>query len=510
MISSAFWLNFTVRSFLLINIRRQFSFDGSFAVAVQPLQDGKSEMKKVNTRILIADDDPGMRDILELLLREWGYETESARDGQEALAKAEKWRPAVVISDVVMPKLDGLDLLRALKKSVPRCEIILITAQGSIDSAVIAMKEGAADYITKPIDHKKLKVLIEKTLERTGALDEAEELEEHLKKRGIFGRLVGMTRSMQEVFKLIKDIASSNVSVVITGERGTGKELAARTIHDLSPRHDKPFIAINCSAIPETLIESELFGHEKGAFTGATETRIGCFEMAHRGVLFLDEIAEMPQALQPKLLRVIEDGRVRRLGGKQEFEFDVRLIAATNRDPEEVIKNGQLRADLFDRLNVFTIKMPTLRERKEDISLLAQFFINELNKKHSLQVRSISPQARELLLRYGWPGNVRELRNVVERAMILCKGDIIEAHHLPPYLQKSDAASTATISIPLGVSAREAEKMLILKTLEMTGNNKAEAARILGVDVKTIRNKLKSFGIIDEEEDQRERAKAQE
>jgi transcriptional regulator with PAS, ATPase and Fis domain len=300
---------------------------------------------------------------------------------------------------------------------------------------------------------------------------------------------------MREVYDLIRSVSVTDAAVIITGESGTGKELAARTIHDLSARSKGPFIAINASAIPENLIESEIFGHEKGSFTGATGTRMGCFELASRGTLFLDEIAEMPMPLQPKLLRVIEDRRVRRLGGSQEIFVDVRVIAATNQSPHGAVENGSLREDLFYRLNVFAVALPPLRERKGDVALLTQHFIREFNAKHGTRIEGIREEALELLKAYSWPGNVRELRNVVERAVILAKGDWIERSHLPAYVINPRESTAGRIVLPVGVTFADAEKELILRTLKSVGNNKAEAARQLGLDVKTIRNKLRSYGV---------------
>lgn len=454
---------------------------------------------KRNERILIADDDADLCRILDYALKEWGFETEMAIDGIDAVTKAEKFRPAIIISDVRMPKMDGMELVRAVKRTYPHCAVILITGHADVKLAVEAIKEGATDYIPKPVVPSRLRELIDCTLEKMAPYARAADLDEQLKKRGIFGRLVGQTPIMREIYALIKSVAPSSAPVMVTGESGTGKELAARTIHDLSPRKDKPFIALNSSAIPETLIESEIFGHEKGAFTGALDTRIGCFEMANKGTLFFDEIAEMPILLQPKLLRVLEDGRVRRLGGKQEFAFDARIIAATNREPIDAMKKGSMREDLFYRFNVFAIKMPSLRERKEDIPFLVQHFINVLGHKYGLAVKSITRQTEEILMSYTWPGNVRELRNVIERAMIVCKNEIIQPSHLPPYYRDPERRTDEFIKIPLGKTLREIEEQVILRTLDMTGNNKAEAARTLGVDVKTIRNKLKGFGILDDE-----------
>jgi DNA-binding NtrC family response regulator len=315
-----------------------------------------------------------------------------------------------------------------------------------------------------------------------------------LEKSQGFGPFVGNSRRMREVYQVLESLAATDAAAIITGESGTGKELAARAIHERSTRARGPFVAINAAAIPETLMESEIFGHEKGAFTGAVGMRQGCFELANHGTLFLDEIAEMPLTLQPKLLRVLEDGRVRRLGGAHEIALDVRLIAATNRDPQDAVRKGVLREDLFYRLNVFHVVLPPLRERKEDLPSLVQHFIGELNARHHTAVVSVRPEALERLRSYSWPGNVRELRNVLERAVILAKGEWIEISHLPPYLRDSEGGSRNRLVLEASTAA-DAERELILKTLEQTGNNKAEAARRLGLDVKTIRNKLKAYGI---------------
>jgi DNA-binding NtrC family response regulator len=356
---------------------------------------------------------------------------------------------------------------------------------------VDAIKQGAKDFVTKPIDYAKLKsVLTEAELE-VGLRRESRRLASQLEHGAGFGDFIGTSRPMREVYELISGIGSSDAFAIITGESGTGKELAARTIHGLSPRSKGSFIAINAAAIPENLMESEIFGHERGSFTGATGVRTGCFELANHGTLFLDEIAEMPLALQPKLLRVLEDQRVRRVGGSQEFVVDVRVLAATNQEPRAALESGKLREDLFYRLNVFTVALPPLREHKADIPLLVQAFIREFNAKHDARVESCKSETMELLTAYSWPGNVRELRNVMERAVILARGPWIEPSHLPAYVQ----SSPPKIVLPVGVTAAEAEKELILRTLRQTGNNKAEAARQLGLDVKTIRNKLKAYGI---------------
>jgi DNA-binding NtrC family response regulator len=394
-----------------------------------------------------------------------------------------------------MPQLSGLDLLRALKAGNPNRPVILVTAHASVDLAVESMKQGAQDFIEKPMDYPKLRAILKAAESDIEMRQTSRKLTSELEKGSGFGEFVGTSRAMREVYDLIQSLSSSDASAIITGESGTGKELAARTIHNLSSRSRGPFIAVNSAAIPESLIESEVFGHEKGAFTGAIGVRPGCFELANGGTLFLDEIGEMPLALQPKLLRVLEDGKVRRLGGKQEFAFDVRVIAATNQEPRNAIADGKLREDLYYRLTVFTVHLPPLRDRKEDIPLLAQHFIGEFNRKHNSQVEALRDDAMEMLTAYSWPGNVREFRNVMERALILAKGEWIEMSHLPPYLRNPGSESSSRIVLPLGITAAQAERELILRTLEQTGHNKAEAARQLGLDVKTIRNKLKSYKI---------------
>ncbi len=452
-------------------------------------------MNNRQTKILVVDDEAAMREVLEIRLQEWGFEVRLAQDGREAKGMAETFDPDIVISDVVMPEVSGLELLKFLKAGNPRRPIILVTAQASIEMAVEAIKQDAADYLEKPLDYPKLRSILAKVEKDIEQFRESRKLISQLERDAGFGNFIGKSKPMREVYELIASIGSTDASVIITGESGTGKELAAQTIHRLSGRAAGPFVAINAAAIPENLMESEIFGHEKGAFTGAVGSRAGCFEMANRGTLFMDEIAEMPLALQPKLLRVLEDRRVRRLGGSQEFTVDVRVLAATNREPRETVERGRLREDLFYRLNVFTVALPPLRDRKSDIPLLAQSFIREFNQKHNAHVEALREEAVEVLVSYSWPGNVRELRNIMERAVILAKGEWIEPSHLPVYLIHTRSEVAAKIVLPPGVTAADAERELILRTLKRTGNNKAEAARQLGLDVKTIRNKLKAYGV---------------
>ena len=331
--------------------------------------------------------------------------------------------------------------------------------------------------------------------ELSEARRENELLRRQLQDRGLFGELVGSSESMREVFSLIEQVASSSASVLITGESGTGKELVARSIHKLSPRRDAPFVAINCSAIPETLMESELFGHEKGAFTGAASRRQGCFELANKGTLMLDEIAEMPAMLQSKLLRVIEERSLRRLGSKVELPVDVRLLAATNRDPEDAVGAGTLRSDLLYRLNVIRIHLPPLKDRKEDLPFLAQHLITQLAEKHNRPARFLSPAALAVLQYHAWPGNVRELRNVIERAVVICSAEQIERHHFAPYPieQRERFRKEDTITFPVGTPLEEVERQMILRTLVKTNNNKTRAAELLGISLKTLHNKLNLY-----------------
>ncbi len=450
-------------------------------------------------KVLVVDDDEIMREVLETRLESWGYTTQTAADGHQAERLFADFEPDMVISDVVMPGLSGLDLVKAFKARAPDVAVLLITGHGTVDRAVEAMKQGAHDFLTKPLDYVKLETTLNAIRRDLEARRESSRLKETLAASSRrTGELVGDSEPMRAVRELIEELATSDAPVLITGESGTGKELAARLIHRLSSRAGEELVAINAAAIPSELMESEIFGHEKGAFTGATGVRRGCFELAHRGTLFLDEIAEMPIALQPKLLRVLEDGRVRRLGSARERRFDVRLVSATNRDPRQSIRDGRLREDLFYRLNVFTVQMPTLRERPGDLGLLAQHFIARLNRQHKLEVRGLQAEALHLLERYPWPGNVRELRNVVERGMVLAKSEWIEPSHLPPYIREPDTDTIpheSYLTLPADTTLAEAEKALILKTLEEANNNRTEAARRLGVATKTIYNKLKAYGL---------------
>ena len=455
------------------------------------------------------------------MVKAWGMQAETASDGREALEKLDHFAADVIVTDMNMPGVDGFGLLRALRESGDMPPVIVVTAFGNVETAVRTVHElGAFWYVEKPIQPNVLQVLLRRAGAQSGLRNEKRALERQLQYKGSVGELVGGTGRMQEIFSLLQQSAPSKACVLISGESGTGKELVAKTIHALSPRRNGPFVAINCAALPETLIESELFGHEKGSFTGASERRAGCFELAQHGTLLLDEIGEMPMGTQAKLLRILEDSRVRRLGGKAEFEVDVRVVAATNKVPDEAVRGGHLREDLYYRLNVFHIHLPPLRERKEDILSIAESLLADLNRKHDTRVTELSPEVAEALQRHDWPGNVRELRNALERAVILAGEGAVRMQHLPVILQPQAAAAPAAMAataaagptaaasdvsaaesdavrVPIGTTVGEAEKNLILRTLEHTRNNKTRAAEILGISLKTLHNKLKEYGAKD-------------
>jgi DNA-binding NtrC family response regulator len=445
-------------------------------------------------KVLVVDDDPGVRDGLARLLRKWGYDVQTASSGEEALGVAEADRPVLVITDLVLPEMDGIALLQKLKEMVRPPVILILTAYGTVTTAVEAMRQGAFYYLTKPVDPAQLQVLLEKSLEHASLANELNVLRYQLRQKGAFGKLTGESKGMQTAYRWIELAAKSTVPVFVWGESGTGKELVARTIHETSRRHRGPFIAVNCAAIPDTLIESEIFGHERGAFTGATERRPGCFELADGGTLLLDEIAEMNIQLQAKLLRILQDNAFRRVGGREEIRVDVRVIAATNRAPDEALTSGKLRKDLFFRLNVFAIALPPLRERPEDIVSLARAFIEEFNRQHGRQVIGFTPGAEALLLRYHWPGNVRELRNTVQRAVALSDGALLTEDELTPALLLDSAAGRANSALPTG-RIRDMERQLITATLERVNHDKTRAAVELGISLKTLYNKIAKYKI---------------
>jgi DNA-binding NtrC family response regulator len=456
------------------------------------------ELSMNQEKVLIVEDEENERTGLAELISAWGYRTETARDGAEGLEKFTTWAPGIVITDLKMPRMGGMELLERIAAQSQPAAVVLLTAQGSIDVAVDAMKTGAYDFIQKPVDPARLKTILNNASRQRGTERELEVTRRKLRDTGVLGPMVGSSKKMQEIFRLIEMVAPSTASVLITGESGTGKELVARSVHDLSPRKVKPFLAINCSAIPETLIESEIFGHEKGAFTGALERRAGCFELAEEGTLLLDEIGEMPVNTQAKLLRVLEDHKLRRLGSKVETTVDVRVLAATNKVPEEAVAKGELRNDLYYRLNVFNIHLPPLREHKEDLPELVEHLLADMSHKHGREAAMVSEDVMRSFQSHNWPGNIRELRNTLERAVIACSGKMIEQQHLPPTFgsvgMHSAASEANSVRVGVGTTVGEAERLLILKTLESTNNNKTRAAEILGISLKTLHNKLKEYG----------------
>ncbi|MGH9607204.1 MAG: sigma-54-dependent transcriptional regulator [Terracidiphilus sp.] len=463
-------------------------------------------------KVLIVEDEPNALIGLAELISGWGYRTETARDGVEAWEKALAWDPAIVVTDLKMPRMDGFGLLSKLSEEgsgvSSNIAVVVLTAMGSIERAVDAMKLGAYDFLQKPVDATRLRTILGNARKQRDTAIELEVARRRLRESGVLGALVGKSKAMREAFALIEQIGPSNVSVLITGESGTGKELVARTLHDLSPRKGRPFVAVNCAAIPETLIESELFGHEKGSFTGAAERRAGCFELASGGTLLLDEVGEMPSATQAKLLRVLEERKLRRLGARAEQDVDVRVLAATNRDPQHAVAQGHLRPDLFYRLNVFNIHMLPLREHMEDLPPMAEAMVDEMNRKHGRRVSGVAASMLDRMMAYDWPGNARELRNAVERAVILCPdGAPLDAGHLPPGFAKrpaqtgeASALGPGVVGLHVGTTLEEAERLLILRTLEATGQNRTRAAEILGISPKTMHNKLKVYGLVRERE----------
>jgi DNA-binding NtrC family response regulator len=446
-------------------------------------------------RILIVEDEQNARAGYEALLRKWGYTVLGVGSGEEALEQFAEFQPHLMLSDVNLPGMDGLELLRRLSEEHQEVPSIVITGDPSDERTVKVIEAGAYWFIVKPHSNPVLRALISRAFRQILSDNQVVSLTRELRDTGRLGNFIGGSKTMREVLHLVELAAPSSASVLITGETGSGKEIVARTLHRLSPRADCPFIAINCSAIPESLMESEIFGHERGAFTGASDRRLGCFELADRGTLLLDEIGEMPAPTQAKLLRVLEDGKVRRLGSKTETPVNVRVLAATNRDPEEAVAKGALRQDLFFRLNVFRIHLPPLRDHKEDIPTLVEQLLADLSVKHGKTVRGVGPEAMEAFQSYTWPGNVRELRNTLERALIVCDREVIGRAHLPPGFGHAPATMTSGLSslrFPLGTTVEAVERELILQTLAAT-SNKTRAAEILGISLKTLHNKLKEY-----------------
>lgn len=446
---------------------------------------------------LIVDDERGTLEALAKLVSREGFGVRTAEDLGAARREIESAVPDVVLCDLVLPDGDGTELLTDFEGH-PHVETILVTANATVDSAVEALRLGAYDYLTKPVDVARLRKILSHLRRGLAMRQDVDELRRQLREMGRFGSLVGTSRAMQDVFDLIERVAPTDSTVLVVGASGTGKELVAETIHSLSPRSDGAFVPINCGAVSPQLIESELFGHEKGSFTGADRRHKGVFERAHRGTLLLDEITEMSEELQVKLLRVLESGTVRRVGGTRELEVDVRVVAATNRDPEEAVDAGKLRPDLFYRINVFPISLPTLRQRGEDVKLLAVHFLAEIFRASGVD-KGFDQAALDALVSYHWPGNVRELRNVVERAFILAK-DVITIDCLPAGFQDGVSVRAAGLQAPVGTPLDEVVRSHTLATLEHFDGNKKRAAEALGISLKTLYNRLQKYDDLDAEE----------
>ncbi len=452
-------------------------------------------MKRRNT-ILVVDDDPAHRTMLRTLLTGWGYSVLEADDGSTAIEKVHERAFDLILMDIRMIKVSGLQALAEIRSLNPAIPVIIMTAYSSVESAVGAMKGGAYDYLTKPLDFDELRIVMERAMEHRMLKEEnrllRESLGSHFDRRNVIGR----SPAMERLLETVAQVAPTEATVLISGESGTGKEMIAGAIHFNSPRKDGPFVKINCAAITETLLESELFGHEKGAFTGAHRQREGRFRQAHGGSLFLDEISEMSLAMQVKLLRVLQEREITRVGGEEVIKVDVRVIAATNKDLLQEIQSGRFREDLYYRLNVVALTVPPLRERREDIPLLAQHFLKVFSEKNNKMIRGFTPQVMDGLVKYGWPGNVRELMNAVERGVVLARSDYLDAEDLPHILEHASLPGEALSGdgIPSGIPLNEVEKATILKTLEMARGNKSEAARRLGITRRTLHKKLKQYG----------------
>jgi two-component system response regulator HydG len=449
----------------------------------------------MKSKILIVDDEPSHLKMLEAVLTEEGFQVQKADDGQTAVQAVEERFYDLILMDVQMSKMDGIEALKRIKEISPGIPVIIMTAYASVNTAVDALKSGAYDYLTKPLDIDELKILVQKALRHQQLEKENIFLREQLKGRFDFSNIIGQSAMMLQLFETMSLVAPSDATVLITGDSGTGKEIIASAIHQNSLRHEKPLIKVNCAALPETLLESELFGHERGAFTGAQSRRQGRFQLAHGGTIFLDEIAEMAPSTQAKILRVLQEREFEPLGGSSTVKVDARVIAATNKDLKSEIKEGRFREDLYFRVNVVMLNVPPLRERREDIPLLADFFLRQYAEKNHQLIKGFTPLAADLLMRYHWPGNVRELENVIERAVIMARGDVITPGEYPETLRSLEPDLKKTgIDLTPGRSLKAVEKEMILRTLEDTNGNRTHAAKILGISRRTLQLKLKDYG----------------
>jgi DNA-binding NtrC family response regulator len=447
-------------------------------------------------RILIVDDEANARGALSEILREEGYATETAADGFKALGKLDEFAPDVILTDLKMPGLDGIAFMEKARSAVPGSVFVVMTAFGTISSAVEAMKKGAENYLLKPLDPEALGAVVERAMEKARLMQETQRLRDRLRERNAFSHIVSADPKMQSVLELVAQVGPSRASVLVTGESGTGKELIAEAIHLASPRARAPFVRLHCAALSESLLESELFGHERGAFTGAVGRREGRFRQADGGTLFLDEIGEISTAVQVKLLRFLQEKTFERVGGNETLRVDVRVIAATNRDLLAEIKKGSFREDLFYRLNVVTVELPPLRERRGDIGALASFFLRRYAAENGKTIDTLAEDALATLLEYRWPGNVRELENVIERAVVLCDGPKVEMRHLPPSVVPAEQRDGVP-PVP-GSTIAELERYAILKTLEACGGSTSKAATVLGVSPRKIQYKLHEYALAED------------
>jgi two-component system response regulator HydG len=472
---------------LLINIR---------STAQSPVNPCKNLGAVMKPKILVVDDEASHRKMIDAVLSDEGYEIKQADDGQAAIDAVQAGFYDLIVMDVRMSKVGGIEALKKIKDISPGIPIVIMTAYASVNTAVDALKSGAYDYLTKPLDIDELKILVEKALRFHQLEKENVYLKERLNDRFDFSNIIGRGPAMRTLFETMALVSPSEATVLIFGESGTGKELIANAIHQNSPRKERPFIKVNCAALPETLLESELFGHEKGAFTGAVARKQGRFQLAHKSSVFLDEIAEMAPTTQAKILRVLQEREFEPLGSTQTIKVDTRVIAATNKNLEEQIKAGRFREDLYYRLNVVSLEVPPVRERREDISLLADFFLKRYAEKNQRIFKGFTPRAMDLMMRYDWPGNVREIENVVERAVIMARGEMVTPAEFPDILQQLDPEFKATyVDLSPGRTLKEVEKDMIIRTLEETGGNRTHAAKILGISRRTLQLKLKEYVI---------------
>jgi DNA-binding NtrC family response regulator len=442
-------------------------------------------------RVLVVDDEVNARTALAELLRDEGYDVETAADAFKALGKYEELSPHVVITDLKMPGMDGIELVKKIRVMDDPAAVVVMTAHGAVTTAVEAMRAGAVDYLVKPLNFDELLVVLDKVFEHQALRRETRQLRQRVRDRVAPNNIVGDSPPMQRVFEIVDQVAPSRATVLITGESGTGKELVANAIHQRSPRANGPFIKLHCAALAESLLESELFGHERGSFTGAMTRKDGRFQLADGGTLFLDEIGEISPSIQVKLLRFLQEHEFERVGGTQTIRVDVRVIAATNRNLTEEIEKGRFREDLYYRLNVVALEMPPLRERRSDILALASFFLQRYAKDNAKSIEGFSPEALQLLTAYDWPGNVRELENAIERAVVLATGPIIESRQLPPSVRPK--ISSPGIPIIPGATMAEIERYAILETLRSTGGATSKAAEILGISARTIQYRLHQY-----------------